>query len=154
MALISCPECGKHISDKAEKCVGCGFQIHKNHNHSQIVYHTENHQAGKANDSQGSSLLLWIVGVLIVGFAFVFFLYKTGNLGIKHDYPASVTQNFMNMCATNGGNQEICSCVLDKIQRKYTFEEFTVIEAKMSLGQQMPDEFLGFVAECKQRKNY
>lgn len=29
MALISCPECGKEISDKAELCVGCGAPIQK-----------------------------------------------------------------------------------------------------------------------------
>lgn len=29
MALIKCPECGKEVSDKAEKCVGCGYDIHK-----------------------------------------------------------------------------------------------------------------------------
>ena len=27
MALIKCAECGKEISDKAEKCVHCGFPI-------------------------------------------------------------------------------------------------------------------------------
>lgn len=27
MALIKCPECGKEISDKAEKCMHCGFPI-------------------------------------------------------------------------------------------------------------------------------
>lgn len=27
MALISCPECEKQISDKAEICIGCGFPI-------------------------------------------------------------------------------------------------------------------------------
>lgn len=27
MALINCPECGKEISDKSEKCIGCGFPI-------------------------------------------------------------------------------------------------------------------------------
>ncbi|WP_417039619.1 zinc-ribbon domain-containing protein, partial [Clostridium porci] len=25
MSLIKCPECGKEISDKAEKCPGCGY---------------------------------------------------------------------------------------------------------------------------------
>lgn len=25
MALIQCPKCGKTISDKAEKCIGCGY---------------------------------------------------------------------------------------------------------------------------------
>ena len=27
MALINCPECGKQISDKAEKCIHCGHQM-------------------------------------------------------------------------------------------------------------------------------
>lgn len=27
MALIKCPECGKDISDKSEKCINCGFPI-------------------------------------------------------------------------------------------------------------------------------
>ena len=29
MALITCPECGKKISDSAERCIICGFPIHK-----------------------------------------------------------------------------------------------------------------------------
>ncbi len=29
MALITCPECGKQISDKADKCIHCGFPITK-----------------------------------------------------------------------------------------------------------------------------
>lgn len=29
MALINCPECDKRISDKAEKCPGCGISIGK-----------------------------------------------------------------------------------------------------------------------------
>lgn len=27
MALITCPECGKQISDKAEHCIGCGYPL-------------------------------------------------------------------------------------------------------------------------------
>lgn len=27
LALITCPECGKQISDKAESCIGCGAPI-------------------------------------------------------------------------------------------------------------------------------
>lgn len=28
MALINCPECGNNISDKADKCIHCGFPIY------------------------------------------------------------------------------------------------------------------------------
>ena len=27
MALIKCPECGKEISDKADKCINCGYPL-------------------------------------------------------------------------------------------------------------------------------
>lgn len=29
MALITCPECGKEVSDKAEKCINCGYPLNK-----------------------------------------------------------------------------------------------------------------------------
>lgn len=29
MALITCPECNKQISDKAEQCIHCGYPIHE-----------------------------------------------------------------------------------------------------------------------------
>lgn len=29
MALIKCPECGKEISDKSDKCIHCGYPIKK-----------------------------------------------------------------------------------------------------------------------------
>jgi len=30
MALISCPECGKMISDYAKYCINCGFSLNQN----------------------------------------------------------------------------------------------------------------------------
>lgn len=30
MALIKCPECGKEISDKSDKCIHCGYPLKKN----------------------------------------------------------------------------------------------------------------------------
>jgi len=66
----------------------------------------------------------------------------------KHDYPSDVTQNFMNSCQETGGDQKMCSCILDKIQEKYTYEEFSSIEIKMQAGQ-TPSEFLNFVGEAR-----
>jgi hypothetical protein len=73
----------------------------------------------------------------------------------KHDYPSDVTQNFMNACQkTSGVNQKMCSCLLDKIQEKYTYEEFSAIEVKMQSGQ-TPQEVLDFIgkarAECSKK---
>ncbi len=30
MALIKCPECGRDISDKSDKCIQCGYVIRNN----------------------------------------------------------------------------------------------------------------------------
>ena len=32
MALIKCPECGNKISDKAEICPKCGYELNSNSN--------------------------------------------------------------------------------------------------------------------------
>ncbi len=32
MALITCPECGTSVSDKAEKCPQCAYPINKSNN--------------------------------------------------------------------------------------------------------------------------
>jgi uncharacterized membrane protein YvbJ len=37
MALITCPECGRQISDKADACVGCGCPIRKNETAEEIA---------------------------------------------------------------------------------------------------------------------
>ena len=33
MALISCPQCGTQISDKAEKCIHCGYILKEQPKH-------------------------------------------------------------------------------------------------------------------------
>ena len=37
MALIKCPECGKEISDKSDKCIHCGYPIM---NYAYNIYET------------------------------------------------------------------------------------------------------------------
>ena len=84
----------------------------------------------------------------------VSFLFFNCNTDKKNEYPSTVTQNFMNSCVTNGGNQEMCGCLLDKVQVKYSFEEFSSIEVRMLAGQTPPD-FLDFIgksrAECSKK---
>lgn len=39
MAMITCPECGKQISDKADKCPNCGYPLdfkNKNENSENV----------------------------------------------------------------------------------------------------------------------
>lgn len=37
MALIFCPSCGTQVSDKAEKCIKCGFEIQKRIKHDFLL---------------------------------------------------------------------------------------------------------------------
>lgn len=39
MALINCPECGKEISDTAQRCVNCGYTIQ--HTETEMVITAE-----------------------------------------------------------------------------------------------------------------
>ena len=47
MALINCPECGKEISDNANKCVNCGCPIIKYEN----IYAEKSKKKEKSNCS-------------------------------------------------------------------------------------------------------
>jgi hypothetical protein len=91
----------------------------------------------------------------ILGVTLFTFFVLSGCEQKKHDYPSDVTQNFMNSCQeTSGGDQKMCSCLLDKIQEEYSYEEFSAIEVKIQSGQ-TPGEFLDFVgkarAECSNK---
>ena len=44
-------------------------------------------------------------------------------------YPANLVQNFMNACTKNS-SQAYCSCTIDKIQNRYSLEEYSLLEAR------------------------
>ena len=67
----------------------------------------------------------------------------------KNEYPADVVQTFMNSCEANsGGRTKVCACMLEKIQEKYTLEEFSTLEVKMQAGK-TPEEFLEFIGKIR-----
>lgn len=49
MAIIKCKECGKDISDKAEKCPSCGAPISK-----------------KGSQNEGEKILCFILGIILL----------------------------------------------------------------------------------------
>ena len=77
-----------------------------------------------------------------------FLLFASCSQELKNEYPIIATQNFMNSCQRSGGSQDNCACMLDKIQRKYTFQEFTPIEKKVNQNQS-PKDFQEFVKLSK-----
>lgn len=64
MALIKCPECGKSMSDKAEKCPHCGY--------SAIKKVSNNINLESLKENWNNKYLIIILLVLVVGY-FVFF---------------------------------------------------------------------------------
>ena len=62
MALITCPECGTTISDKAAKCPKCGFPM-QNHEQSGNSAYTPS----KSKAKNKTILLICVLAVLIIG---------------------------------------------------------------------------------------
>ena len=94
--------------------------------------------------------LITFIGIIV----FTSFIFTSCGLK-KNEYPPEVIQNFMNSCKeSSGGEEETCSCLFEKIQENYTFEEFSILEVKMQAGQ-TPPEFLEFIgkarAECSKK---
>jgi hypothetical protein len=63
-------------------------------------------------------------------------------------YPAEVAEEFIKSCEESGGTKEFCTCMFDKVQQEYTFEEFSTIETKISSGEP-PDEFVEFTGKAR-----
>ena len=72
--------------------------------------------------------------------------------GDPHNYGTVVADNFVNSCSSDQEiTKEVCTCVFEKIQKKYTFKEFAEIDKKAETGNFEP-EFVQFAenarAEC------
>lgn len=47
------------------------------------------------------------------------------NVNIKNEYPEGTKTIFLQACeAQSSGKHDFCECLLDKVQRRFTFEEF------------------------------
>jgi hypothetical protein len=70
--------------------------------------------------------------------------------GDPHNYGKAVADNFINSCSKDQ-SREVCTCVFEKIQKKYTFKEFAEIDKKAESGN-FDQEFVQFAenarAEC------
>ena len=67
---------------------------------------------------------------------------------VKAPYPQSVKDEFLKSCVDAGSDAKFCACVLDKVQDKYSLEEFSVIESKIAAGTP-PDEFVEFSGKAR-----
>ncbi len=70
---------------------------------------------------------------------------------LHDDYPSDFVQNFIQSCsASSGGKTAICTCVLDKIRKKYKYAEFISIETKIHSGGSDPD-FTKFMGDARKQ---
>lgn len=64
MALITCPECGKKISDQAQNCPNCGCPICGVNNLQELVEDRETMQ----QENKTKKLKITLISLIVVGF--------------------------------------------------------------------------------------
>ncbi len=54
--------------------------------------------------------------------------------GGGEDYPPEIAEPFLNSCSAGGTSRAVCQCALDKLEPKYSVEEFSQESVKFSQG--------------------
>src|SRR5262245_20761539 len=67
--------------------------------------------------------------------------------GPPNPYPDEVVDNFVVACRTNA-DERVCRCAIDRIQRRWSLDEFRAFEARLSQGD-VPKELMDSVAGCR-----
>lgn len=75
--------------------------------------------------------------------------------GGGEDYPAEVADPFLSSCTSGGTSRAVCQCALDKMEAKYSLDEFA--EESTMFAQGNPSEgfsqdIFQFSIECQQEE--
>lgn len=79
MALITCPECGKQVSDKAKTCPGCGYPVkakRKQKHDKELSNKGELQQINESRSKNNWWILIVVLGVVFVFAMFFGFLFR------------------------------------------------------------------------------
>ncbi len=101
MALIKCPECGKEISDKARKCISCGYPLR------QDIIAEDNITIKQENQSRKSNLKFIIPGIIIVFILIIFIANRKSQEEIDQE-------NSVNIIGAWNYTHEISSTEIEK----------------------------------------
>ena len=69
--------------------------------------------------------------------------------GPANPYPSEVVETFVASCRTKAA-ESVCRCAIDRIQRRWSLDEFKALETRMA-GGDVPKELVDSVADCQQR---
>ena len=106
MALIKCPECKNNISDQAENCPKCGYQLKKQNIKEEIK---DNFNSSKLKNFKFDYKSIVIIALLIIGAYFIFnqdkqtpsggtstpsstsgySVFNSSYMGVSFEYPSS-----------------------------------------------------------------
>lgn len=120
MALIKCSECGKEISDKAEKCIHCGCPIKKQTIQGKAIFQTSNDSIALLakyiiKDENGNVVAKLKANTYfeaIVNCDTRFFIRLTGGFASFKEVHAPAGQITKFLIGTSNGG---CSCYIEKI---------------------------------------
>ena len=66
-------------------------------------------------------------------------------------YPTEVADNFLRACVGRGGSEASCRCALDKVQERWTLDEYQALEARIARGE-TPGELAAVISACQARR--
>lgn len=68
----------------------------------------------------------------------------------KNDYPAKSERAFLSNCEkTSGGKTSFCKCALDKVEEKFSYDEFKKEDTAVAAGKSPSRKFTDAIAECR-----
>jgi hypothetical protein len=76
-----------------------------------------------------------------------------GGGGGGEDFPPEVVNEFLASCEAQGTSREVCQCALDKLEDKYSIEEFREEAVKLSQGEaseEFTQDIVSSSFECQQ----
>lgn len=53
---------------------------------------------------------------------------------VSDDYPQEFRSNYLESCLAAGGNEEGCVCVLEEMEKTFTYDEVLAIESDITSG--------------------
>lgn len=136
MALIKCPECGNEISDTCETCVHCGYRLkpvaikvdEQNKEEERIVL---THRVGKSSGSNGTAILLIVLGIFFVAAVFGIILIIVGAMMLANNSNTNNSNAHDCMYYLPSSNKILMYDVTDK---EIKVDPYFVVDVKQENG--------------------